>query len=314
MHLRLAVKSPRLFVCILAAACCLPATESKPDEPDPNGLGKAATPAADSVPGKEAGQARIDNGPKMKLVWCPPGKFTMGRRQDISKDQVEVTLTKGFWLGKYEVTQQEYQRIMGKNPSYFSAQGEGKEDVSGQDTARFPVEQVSWDDAAEFCRKLTDQERNAGRLPAGWDYTLPTEAQWEYACRAGTTTKYSFGDKLSAREANVAGDKGWALGGGGPDGVDFARTTTTVGSYSANKWGLCDMHGNAWEWCRDWGGAKLPGGTDPEEASEGQTRIVRGGGFVCLAYDCHSALRRGHSPMTGYRYLGFRVALSPSSR
>ena len=314
MNLRLAVKSPKLFVCMLAAACCLLATESKPDESD-----KAATPAADSMFGKEAGQERNDNGLKMKLVWCPPGTFTMGRQQD-TKYQVEVTLTKGLWLGKYEVTQQEYQRIMGKNPSYFSAQGEGKKDVSGQDTARFPVEQVSWDASVEFCRKLTDQERKAGRLPTGWDYTLPTEAQWEYACRAGTTTKYSFGDKLSDRKANVAGDQDWALGGGGPDGVDLAPTTTTVGSYSANKWGLCDMHGNAWEWCRDWYAADLPGGTDPEVASQspgqspGQSRDYRGGGWVCNAYDCHSAFRRGNRPEYRYRYLGFRVALSPFSR
>ena len=248
MNLRLAMKSPRLLICTLAAAGCLVAAQS-----ESNAL-QAATPVAGSMHARHAGEERNDNHLKMKLVWCPPGKFMMGPQQS-KPGQVEVTLTQGFWLGKYEATQHDYQQIMGKNPSYFSAQGEGKKDVEGKDTTRFPVDQVSWDDALEFCQKLTEQEYKAGRLPAGWGYTLPTRAQWEYACRAGTTTIYSFGDKLSAREANAVG----TFGEYAADDVRLSPTTVAVGSYKANPWGLCDMHGNVGEWCRDWHARKLPG-------------------------------------------------------
>lgn len=299
-----------LLICFAAVVAILAISESKSDEQRKDAASRKSD-ASDKFIGKEAGQVRDDNGLKMKLVWCPPGKFTMGYGY-VPYTRVEVTFTHGVWLGKHEVTQEEYQRIMGQNPSYFSAQGKGQKDVADQDTARFPVDQVSWDDAVEFCRRLTDHEHQAKRLPSEWEYTLPTEAQWQYACQAGTTTKYSFGDKLSAREANVAGDPGWAMGFGGPDGVKLAPTTTTVGSYSANRWGLCDMHGNAWEWCRDWYASTLPGGMDPEVKSEGQTRVFRGGGFMCNAYGCDSEFRRAYLPAQRYRFLGFRVALRPS--
>ncbi len=309
MNFRFLVTSRWMFVCLLGVAGALLAMESRGDEHEPG-----ATRAVDSMVGKKAGEERTDNGLKLKLVWCPPGKFRMGGQPSL-KERVEVTFTKGFWLGKYELTQQEYQQINGNNPSYFSVDGEGRQDVAGQDTAQFPVEQVNWHDAVEFCRKLTDRERHAGRLPDGWEYTLPTEAQWEYACRARTSTKYSFGDKLSARDANVAADGKRTLAGSAPEGVELARTTTTVGSYSANRWGLCDMHGNAWEWCRDWYG-DLPGGADPEVtthppgAEDRSTHIIRGGGWVCLAFDCDSALRRGGLPDWRYKFLGFRIALN----
>ncbi len=302
-----AVRLSGWFLCALAAVCSFRIEESKSNEPD-----KAATPTNDSMPAEKAGPVRSDNGLAMKFVWCAPGKFMMGASYS-TRGQIEVTLKRGFWLGKYEVTQKEYQRIVGTNPSYFSVEGEGSKEVSGKDTNRFPVDQVSWDEAVAFCQTFTDLERKAGRLPAGWRYTLPTEAQWEYACRAGTTTKYSFGDKLSPGDAQIAGDKQGALGGPGPDGVEFSLTTITVGSFRANLWGLCDMHGNVWEWCRP-EDSSLSGAADLEVASLSQTQFYRGGGWECNAYDCDSAMRRGGLPNNRYRYLGFRVALSPSGK
>ena len=122
------------------------------------------------------------------------------------------------------------------------------------------MELVAWDDANAFCRKLTEPERQAGRLPAGWEYRLPTEAQWEYACRAGTVTATAFGDSLSSRQANFNGNNPYN---GAENGPNLTRTAE-VGTYPANAWGLHDMHGNVWEWCRDWYQRKLPGGNDPE--------------------------------------------------
>ncbi len=152
--------------------------------------------------GEKAGQVRDDNGLKMKLVWCPPGKFTMGspltesdRRDD--EAQVEVTLTKGFWLGRCEVSQSEWKQAMGIEPWV----GKGRAIIEGDD---FPATFVSWDDATAFCRKLTEQERKAGRLSEDWEFALPTEAQWEWACRAGTDTKFSFGD-----DESKLGDYAW---------------------------------------------------------------------------------------------------------
>jgi len=256
--------------------------------------------------GKTIGETRADNCLGMKFIWCPPGKFTMGLGGGAKREQ-EVILAKGFWLGQFEVTQREYQQIVGKNPSFFSPEGEGKLDVADVDTSRFPVEQVSWKDAVEFCRKLTEQERAAGRLPADWGFTLPTEAQWEYACRARTTTMYSFGDQLTANDANLAGEDSPLNS--GPLGLEITPRTRAVGSYRPNPWGLYDMHGNVAEWCRDWYG-KLPGGIDPEVTAENQTRIIRGGGMACNLYQCHTTYRHAGLPDQGYRFCGFRVALT----
>jgi len=153
------------------------------------------------------------------------------------EDQVEVTLTRGFWMGRDEVTQAQWKRVVGEFPGPQSA-GEG---------AEYPLTTLNFCGGEEFCRKLTEQARAAGELPAGWDFRLPTEAQWEYACRAGTRTATSFGDQLSSRQANFEGKPY----NGAPAGPSLKKAAP-VGSYPPNPWGLRDMHGNVFEWCRDW--------------------------------------------------------------
>ena len=166
----------------------------------------------------------------------------------------QVTLTEGFYLGKYEVTQEQYEKVMGKNPSKFK----GKE---------LPVEMVSWNDAMEFCKRLTGLEKKEGRVREGWNYVLPTEAQWEYACRAGTTTVYSWGNEINLKMANYNESK--------------IGQTSKIGFYQSNPWGLFDMHGNVWEWVLDWK-ANYPEGevSDPEGPASGSHRVKRGGSWV----------------------------------
>jgi formylglycine-generating enzyme required for sulfatase activity len=213
----------------------------------------------------------------LELLPMAAGSFTMGSGSDAH----EVTLTKGYWLGKTEVTQGQWEALMGNSLSYFK----------GSDR---PVENVSWEDAMSFCRKLTERERAAGRLPEGYAYILPTEAQWEYACRAGTTGDYAGSlDSMGWYDQNSGGQ------------------THAVGHKQANAWGLYDMHGNVWEWCADWYG-NYPGGSvcDPSGAASGTSRVYRGGGWDSPATGCLSAIRIRFGP--GYRgyYLGFRLALS----
>ncbi|MEI6861954.1 MAG: formylglycine-generating enzyme family protein, partial [Verrucomicrobiota bacterium] len=192
-----------------------------------------------------------------------------------------VRLTQSFWLGRTEVTQAQWAAVMGSNPSYFKGD-------------ELPVEQVSWDDAIEFCRKLTERERAAGRLPAGYTFTLPTEAQWEYACRAGTTGDY----------AGDIGVMAWTIENSG-------GTTHQVGRKQANGWGLSDMSGNVWEWCLDWVGDYRGGEvTNPRGPPSGSERVTRGGGWGYDAAGGRSAIRHGDEPGVRYFYNGFRLALS----
>ena len=178
----------------------------------------------DSFLGSKGGDQREVGG--VKLCWCPPGKFTMGSPAGESErrpgeDQVEVTLSKGFWTGKYEVTQGQWKRVVGEFPGKLTA-GEGDD---------FPVYAVNFAEAEEFCRKLTERARASGDLPKEWEFRLPTEAQWEYACRAGTTTATSFGDKLSSKQANFQG-KSYNKAEDGPS----LKRAVKVGSYPANPW------------------------------------------------------------------------------
>ena len=232
--------------------------------------------------------AGCGNGVQMEFVRIPAGTFMMGSPtsevgRDNDESQVRVTISRPFYLGKYEVTQKQWRAVMGTDPSEFK----------GDD---LPVEMVSWDDANAFCEKLTSRERAAGRLPQNMKFTLPTEAQWEYACRAGTTTRFYTGNAESdlARAA-------WRVGNSG-------SKTHAVGQKAPNAWGLYDMHGNVREWCADWYDSSLRGGTDPSGASSGSRRVNRGGGWddpVCWSY--RSAFRAYFSPGSRFAALGFRV-------
>ncbi len=271
-------------------------TANNKSEGSKKGAG-ARKPTADSWYGASPGQERDDNELKMKLVWCPAGTFTMGSPESEfgraeGERQVEVTLTKGFWLGKYEVTQSEWKQVMLSEPW----KGE-KQTKVGDD---YPATFVSWEDAMEFCCKLTTREREARRIPDAWEYTLPTEAQWERACRALTETTFSFGN-----DESEVGEYAWFLDNTIKAAEIYAHR---VGQKKTNPWGLCDMHGNATEWCRDcYGSLPLPGGRDPEG---GETRVVRGGSWLLTARRCRSAGRTGiiATPSARTSDFGFRVA------
>jgi formylglycine-generating enzyme required for sulfatase activity len=266
----------------------------------------------------------------MKLVWCPPGFVTMEQADEIEEPDapndgtqneppgnsnddevvdkpapktrkvtkithVKTLVTRGYWLGRYEVTQSEWKQVMQTEP------WKGEEHTDEGDD--FPATFVSWEGAMDFCRTLTEREREAGRLPDGWRYTLPTEAEWERACRARTESSYSFGD-----DESKLGEYAWFVRNAFRVGEEYAHR---VGQKKPNAWGLFDMHGNVWEWCRDLYSPRLPGGRDPEVSNKGKNRVFRGGAFNHPATNCRSAKRNGIAPDYGFWDLGFRVALSP---
>jgi len=253
--------------------------------------------------GSKAGEARTDNAARMTFVWCPPGTFRMGspknekgRRDD--EGPVDVSLTQGFWLGQHEVTQAEWQRVMKTSPWH------AKSYVTEGDT--YPATYVSWSEAMKFCEQLSQQERIARRLPSRWQYALPTEAEWEYACRAGTKSRFSFGDNESDMAEYAWFDKNaWEMS---------EEPAHAVAQKKANPWGLDDMHGNVWEWCRDWYAAELRGGADPSGPSEGLERVARGGSWFIPAGLCRSALRMRFDPSSRSYVVGFRVAIVRSDK
>jgi formylglycine-generating enzyme required for sulfatase activity len=222
----------------------------------------------------------------VELEQIPAGTFKMGSPETEAghfKDETlhEVTISKPFYLGKYPVTQSQWQAVMGSNPSYFKG-------------PQRPVEEVSWEDAVEFCRKLSElpEEKAAGRV-----YRLPTEAEWEYACRAGSQTAYSFGD-----DARLLKDFAWFSD-------NSNRQTHPVGQKKPNAWGLYDMHGNVWEWCGDWYGVYPRGSaTDPTGPKEGSGRVLRGGVWYCSAGDCRAASRSDYDPANSQSNFGLRLA------
>ena len=216
-------------------------------------------------------KADLGKGFKLDLVLVPAGKFLMGSPNE---KQHDVTLTKPFYIGKHEVTQEQYESVMGSNPS--STKG-----------AKLPVTNVSWEDCQEFVKKLNASTKGG--------YRLPTEAEWEFACRAGTTTAYSFKDSLAKSDANIDGD-----------------SIKTVGSYTANAFGLYDLHGNVWEWCEDWYGDYPAGAvTDPKGPEIGTYRVVRGGSFNNYESDARSSARLNLTPSIRYNDLGLRLARTP---
>ncbi|MBI4662564.1 MAG: formylglycine-generating enzyme family protein [Verrucomicrobia bacterium] len=234
--------------------------------------------------------------PLEQMAWIEPGEFVMGsppdevgRFLDKEEPQTYVELTRGFWISRFEVTQAEFKTVMGFNPSLF--QGE----------PRRPVENVSWFHAREFCEKLTERERQAGRLPEAFEYRLPTEAEWEYAARARTTTRFSYGDDPGYERLR---DYAWY---GGNSGL----RPHPVGQKSPNPWGLYDVHGNVFEWCSDWFGP-LPGGsvTDPPGPDTVTDRNIRGGYWDSTPAFCRSAIRVHFPPTTRISYLGFRIVLA----
>src|SRR5262249_29773925 len=203
---------------------------------------------------------------------------------------------KPFCLGVTAVTQAQYRQVMGMRPSFFSSKGEGRDKVSGLNTDDFPVENVNWEEAMDFCRIAS--LRSAVK-DHGWVVDLPTEAEWEYACRAGTVTASHFGDSLSSQQANFNGQRPY---GAAAKGTSLQRTTR-VGSYPANAWGLFDMHGNVLQWCKDWY-AKDYHKTDKKEGSD---RVARGGFWLFGAPGCRSARRHPVEPAARGSGLGFRV-------
>jgi formylglycine-generating enzyme required for sulfatase activity len=271
------------------------------------------------------------------MVFIPPGSFRMGSPEDELDREVwegpltSVIISRGYWMGKYEVTQGQYAELMGSNPSWFN----GTRDYTVWDDDRYewvvvskhygtnlnrPVEQVSWDDAVAYCVALTERERAPGRIAPNSVYRLPTEAEWEYACRAWTSTRFSYGDDPDYADlthyawyyANSGDDPGLY-----PCGEGINATTLPVGLKLPNPWGLYDMHGNVWEWCHDEWIDRLPGGiaVDPQGpiTTGSRLHVKRGGSYRCwsgTAGYCRSASRDFANSPSSIR--GFRVVLAPS--
>ena len=239
----------------------------------------------------------LPNNVKLEMVKIKAGSFIMGSPESESgKDSKEkehrVTLTRGYWLGKYEVTQGQWKAVMETNPS------------SNKEGDNYPVEQVSWHDAKRFCEKLN--ERYAGKLPQGYRFDLPTEAQWEYACRAGTISLLNNAKNVTSKTGICPNldAVGWYR-------ENSSRTTHDYGKKRSNTWGLHDMHGNVWEWCSDWHGAYSGDATDPAGPSNGSKRIIRGGSWRCMAGECTSARRDCLPPYYRASDIGFRLAIVP---
>ena len=243
-------------------------------------------------------QKEITNSVGMKLVLIPKGTFTMGSPTEeegagTDEQQHQVTISKDYYLGVTEVTQGQYEKVMGVNPSHFQ-----KRVIRKSDSSMYPVESVSWEDAVEFCKRLSElpKEKKSGRV-----YRLPTEAEWEYACRAGSKTAFYCGD-----DSELIGAYAWHAANSGGQ-------THPVGEKKPNAWGLYDMHGNVWEWCSDWYGDYPEGAvTDPVGPEEGSLRVYRGGCWRSVAADFRSAFRDGLAPSFRFSIRGLRVALSSS--
>ena len=225
--------------------------------------------------------------------YIPPGKFTMGSPPDEvmrGKDegpQHEVALTRGFYLGIYEVTQAQWEQVMGENPAVFQ---------SLEKSPQHPVEYVSWNDCREFISQLNEMGKGSFRLP--------TEAEWEYACRAGTQTAYYWGEKMAQ---NGSSDYAWA------NSRSFAQTHP-VGSKQPNAWGLYDMSGSVWEWCQDWFGPySSEFQTDPPGPEEGEMKVFRGGSWYDFYESHRSANRHKHAPSEHYAAIGLRLVWEPEN-
>jgi formylglycine-generating enzyme required for sulfatase activity len=290
-HCRSAIRVPRSPSAPYTEGGFRAAVSLTPDEATAAARRAAARPPPPKTEPPPTLTLDIGGGVEMEFVYIKPGTFVMGGTEDFGrnhpwwgfeKPKHEVAITRGFYIGKYEVTQAQYERIAGTSPSH--AKG-----------ANNPVGKVTWHDAAEFCRKLSQE--------TGKQVRLPTEAEWEYACRAGSTGRYCFGD-----DDGRLGEYAWHLG-------SPSRQTRPVGQKKPNAWGLHDMHGNVWEWCADWYGngyyAESPR-EDPAGPRTGETRVVRGGSLRLDARRCRSAFRHHKQPSDSHEDRGFRVAVSLS--
>jgi sulfatase modifying factor 1 len=273
----------------------------------------------------------------MEFLLVDSGEFMMGSPEKESDRQPSETLhkvriTQPFLLGAFEVTQAEFKQVMKFKPSWFSSSGEGKAKLAGQGTDRFPVECVTWFDAVAFCNalskldglpayyKISDVKRKNNAIIAakveiagGLGYRLPTEAEWEYACRAGTDTPFQFGAGKGSRGGNfkVQGTTAYGI----KSKVSGLGRTTSVGSYNTNLWGFRDMHGNVAEWCGDWYAEdfyKKSTDSNPSGPSKGTHRVLRGGSWLVNQNACRSAARYWHVPGMTNNYIGFRVARNAS--
>jgi uncharacterized protein (TIGR02996 family) len=249
----------------------------------------------------------------LELALVPAGTFLMGSPatealRESYEHQHEVEISKPFYLGVYPVTQAQYRELIGDNPSWFRAgsRGDGAKAVRGLDTRTFPVERVSWTQAVAFCKRLSGLpgEKAAGRV-----YRLPTEAEWECACRAGTTTAFNLGPAITAHQANYRGTEPYGDAARGPN----LRRTVPVGRYPPNAFGLYDMHGQVWEWCSDvWDEQyyRRARRRDPKGPRSGTERCQRGGCWGAIGRCCRSAYRCSDSPDAEQYAFGFRVAMT----
>jgi formylglycine-generating enzyme required for sulfatase activity len=278
-----------VFVVLLIAAVAAAAKEGGTSEPNAAMLQKRAADEA-----KLPLEKTIDLGSEvnMVLVFIPAGEFDMGSpptelKRGKDEGRHHIKLTKPFYMGKFEVTQLQYRVIMNENPSKFGGDN-------------LPVENVDWYQTSRFIKKLSDK--------TGLKLRLPTEAEWEYTCRAGTTTAFNTGTTLDSDFANYDAREPYA------DGLigKYLGRTTDVGSYQPNAFGLYDMHGNVWEWCSDFYAEnyyKLTASIDPKGPVSAKRHVIRGGAWDAPAYKCRSADRNCRKPTTNETYIGFRVVL-----
>jgi formylglycine-generating enzyme required for sulfatase activity len=252
--------------------------------------------------GGEEREFEIADGVKMKFCWIPAGKATLGSPKEESDrpDEVEHEyVTKGFWLGKYLVTQAEWKVVMGVNPSTFQPDGKGKDKLQNdkiQDTSRFPVEQVSWNECQKFLEKMNKRNGAAKVFGKAGQFVLPHENEWEYACRGGKGNKqaFYFGNELNGTQANCKGTAPY----GTDKKSDYKERTTEVGSYAKDwphPWGLCDMNGNVWQWCEN------------KYENTAFALVIRGGSWRNIASWCRSASRSRTAPTYRDNIIGFRV-------
>ena len=280
------IKTIGFAMIVILATCWVQGAGA--DSPSTQTATQPSTPSTGSGQAQPAKEITLDlgNNVTLKLAIIPSGKFMMGSPEtemDRFADegpQHEVTISKPFYMGATEVTQEQYEAVMSKNPSNFKG-------------AQNPVEQMSWDDAVEFCKKLSAK--------TGKSVTLPTEAQWEYACRAGSKTRFYYGDD---NDYTNLGDYAWY-------GKNSDNKTHPVGQKKPNAWGLYDMNGNVWQYCSDWYADSYANAnkTDPTGPASGAHRVVRGGSWINGPFSCRSAYRAGAPPDERSSNIGFRVVV-----